>query len=87
MQQLNWIRGRPPKNSFFTQAEIDQMVSRATLNKQLGLSMKARAQELSIRFRKPLKTWQLREFYRGRSVTLQVAKPRLGPDHLGTETE
>ena len=57
VEQLNWIRGHPLKNSFFTQTEIDQMVSRVTLNKQLGMSLRARAQELSVRFRKPLKVW------------------------------
>ena len=87
VEELNWVRGRPIKNSFFTAAEIDKIVSRATLNRQLGMSMKARAAELSRRFKKPLKVWKLREFYRGRGVTLQVAKPRLGPETLGTELD
>ena len=87
VEQLNWRRGRPVKNHFFTPAEIDKMVSRATLNRQVGMSLKARAEEFSKRFKKPLKYWQLRDFYRGRGVTMQVAKPRLGPDNLGTPQE
>ena len=87
VEALNWRRGRPTKNLWFKQSEIDVMVSRATLNRQVNMSLAARAKEFSLRFKKPLKAWQLRDFYKGRGITKQVARPRLGPENLGTAEE
>ena len=63
-------RGRPTKNLFFTQEEIDFMVSKTTLNHQIGMSLPARALEFSKRFGKSINARELRSFYRGRSITL-----------------
>ena len=55
VENLRWGRGRPVKNLFFSQQEIDNMVSRTTLNQQVGMSLKARAEAFTIRFGKEIK--------------------------------
>ena len=82
VQELHWGGGRPTKNLFLTQREIDWMVSVRTLTQQAGMSMAARALQFTVRFGKPLNRWQLRDFYRGRGVTLQKPQARLGPELL-----
>ena len=87
VQALRWGRGRPLKNLFFTQVEIDHMVSRATLNSQIGKTLKDRAREFSQHFGKQINAAELRSFYRGRGITMQKPKQRLGPVDLGTPEE
>ena len=84
VDKLRWGPGRPVKNLFLSEAEIDYMVSRTTLNHQVGMGLKARALELSQRFGKPINAYQLRTFYKGRGISLQAPKVRLGPPDLGS---
>ena len=50
VDKLRWGRGRPVKNLFLDQYQIDIMVSRYTLNHQVGMSLKARALAFSERW-------------------------------------
>ena len=79
VEALNFGRARAIKNAFFSQSEIDAMVSRATLTSQASMSLRARALQFTQRFGKPLSAGQLREFYKGRGITLQKPQIRLGP--------
>ena len=85
--KLHWGSGRPYKTLLFEQSEFDIMVSRETLNQQVGMSMNARAKEFTKRFKKPISETQLRELYRGRGVTYQLPQARLGPSKLWTDEE
>ena len=44
---LRWGAGRPAKNLFLSQEQLDHMVSKTTLNLQVGMSLKARALQYS----------------------------------------
>ena len=87
VKRLRWGGGRPIKNIFLSQAQMDFMVSRRTLTLQIGLSLKARALQFSLRWKKSISATQLRALYRGRGVTLQVPQVRMGPVTLGTDEE
>ena len=63
------------------------MVSRATLTAQIGQGLKDRAREFSGHLGKPINARELRSFYRGRGITMQKPRQRLGPDDLGTPEE
>ena len=82
VEGLRWGRGRPTKNVFLEQHEIDFMVSRTTLNHQVGMSLQARALQFSQRFKRPISRDLLRSFYAGRGVTFQLPQVRLGPKTL-----
>ena len=75
------------KPTFLSQQEMDIMVSRNTLNLQVGMSLNARAQHFAKRFKKKISAYQLRKLYYGRGVTLQSPQVRLGPKNLGTPEE
>ena len=84
VEALNFGRARAIKNAFFSQSEIDAMVSRATLTSQASMSLRARALQFTQRFGKPLSAGQLRAFYKGRGITQQKPQIRLGPFELPT---
>ena len=77
----------PIKNLFFTEEELDYMVSRATLNAQVGMSMNARALQFSKRFRRTVSVYFLRSLYDGRGVTKQLPQVRMGPKKLQSADE
>ena len=54
VQRLSWARGRPSKCMFLTQQQLDFMVSRSTLTRQIGLSLRARALQFSVRWTKKI---------------------------------
>ena len=70
VQALSWGKGRRLQNCFFTQAEIDHLVSRNTLAQQVGWSLPARALHFSKNLGKSISAYQLRGFYYGRGITI-----------------
>ena len=60
------------KSLFLKQSDYDFMVSRETLNRQVGLSMRARAIYFTKRYKQPISVTFLRNLYRGRGVTQQL---------------
>ena len=54
VDKLRWGKGRPVKNLFLDEYQMDIMVSRYTLNHQVGMSMKARALAFSQRWGKQI---------------------------------
>ena len=69
VDQLRWGAGRPVKDLFLNQSQIDHMVSKTTLTRQTGMSMKQRALQFSTLFKTDISVYQLKGFYKGRGIT------------------
>ena len=70
VDNLRWGRGRPVKNLFLKQSQIDYMVSKTTLTQQVGMSLKDRALVFSKLFKRDINVYQLKSFYKGRGITM-----------------
>ena len=68
-RKLRYGAGRPLKEKDFTVKEIEYMVSRSTMYSQAGLSLKARAKQISDETGKDIKTCELSKLYKGRGIT------------------
>ena len=58
----------------FDEGEIEHMVSRPTMYAQAGLSLGARATQISEELGKELKPWELRKLYSGRGISRQIVR-------------
>ena len=72
---LKWGAGRPLKQMNFAEGEIEEMVSVPMLYQLAGMSLQARAEQISHQLDKDLKASELRKLYAGRGITKQVVRP------------
>ena len=81
VRALRWQRGRPVKPLPLSTEDWAWAwaTDKGTLYAQVGLSLKARAHQLSIRIGRPVKPWELRRLYRLSGVTQQRLSHRHGP--------
>ena len=63
------------------------MVSRLTLNQQVGMSMEAKALYFSKLYKRTISVTFLRSLYQGRGVTQQLPQARIGLKILQTAEE
>jgi transposase len=85
--KIEWGSGRPMKFHGLTQEEMNTAVAKQTTNSQAGMSMTARAAQLTIKTGKTISPEQLRRLYHGRSVSTQLPvkrlwKPKLPPPEV-----
>ena len=62
-------RGRPPKKHSFTQRELDWIVSADVVKNQGAMTLKARADQLSLLLGKRITAVELGKLYKGRGVS------------------
>ena len=80
--------GRPLKATAMTLEGLEWATSAATLRQQAGMSLSARTTQYNLRYWRPwspafrLNEDQLRKYYKGAQVTMQLMQPRVGRPQL-----
>ena len=75
----NTVSGRPKKDTKVTEACLEDITSRATLRRQVGMTMDERALEINQKFRTELKKYDLRKLYKNNRITKQKIIAHVAP--------